>query len=237
MNVPLNTRHRTALLALNECAQESAAYIRKIERKLNNSPCTVDAAGPELRVATALLAQCAQALKELDAATLESLNRNDCDAAFDSLQLDDLQTTQLMQLNQQLWGVTMHLLNIAKEVRPGLDQKVADTDDSMHDYEFEVQIDYVLREDDPYYLDDESNFLTRRKESLKLPCGLMQKDCSLRGLPKSLLVDPHCWLFHDLYDHSYGPESPMLSWEDCLRIGTISVSVQVLQQYTFSVKK
>ena len=32
---------------------------------------------------------------------------------------------------------------------------------------------------------------------------------------------PHCWLFHDLYDHSYGLEQPTLSLQDCLRMGRI----------------
>jgi hypothetical protein len=237
MNTPLNPSHRTALLALNECAQESAAYIQKIERKLTNSPCTENVSGPNPSLAIAAAAQCAQALKALGAATLGALNKNDCDAGFDSLQLNDMQIAQLMKLNQQLWGVTRHLLNIGKDLRPVLDEKVASANDLMYDYEIQVQIDYVLPKDDPYYRDDDDNFLTRRKESLKLPCGLMQKDCSLQCLPKSLLVDSHCWLFHDLYDHSYGPESPMLSWEDCLRIGAIHVNVQVLQQYSFGVEK
>lgn len=46
-------------------------------------------------------------------------------------------------------------------------------------------------------------------------------------------AEPHCWLFHDLNDHAYGPASPMLSLEDCLRIGRIHVDVQIWQQYVF----
>jgi hypothetical protein len=43
--------------------------------------------------------------------------------------------------------------------------------------------------------------------------------------------EPHCWLFHDLYDHSYGFSKPSVPLRDCLRIGKIWVDVVIRQQY------
>jgi hypothetical protein len=47
--------------------------------------------------------------------------------------------------------------------------------------------------------------------------------------------EPHCWLFHDLYDHSYGFSKPSVPLRDCLRIGMILVDVVIRQQYCLDI--
>ncbi|MDP1635258.1 MAG: hypothetical protein Q8L69_11335, partial [Gallionellaceae bacterium] len=48
---------------------------------------------------------------------------------------------------------------------------------------------------------------------------------------EQLAAEPHCHLFHDLYDHSYGVEQPSVPLRDCLRIGTVWIDVVIRQQY------
>ena len=47
--------------------------------------------------------------------------------------------------------------------------------------------------------------------------------------------EPHCWLFHDLYDHSYGFSKPCVPLRDCLRIGKVWVDVVIRQQYCLDI--
>lgn len=57
-----------------------------------------------------------------------------------------------------------------------------------------------------------------------------------RPFPGRLNETPHCWLFHDLYDHSYGLGQPALSLRDCLRIDRIWVRVAVEHQATLDLE-
>jgi hypothetical protein len=41
----------------------------------------------------------------------------------------------------------------------------------------------------------------------------------------------HCWLYHELYDHDYGPGRPQLGFRDLLRIGQIWVDLKVAVQF------
>ena len=50
-----------------------------------------------------------------------------------------------------------------------------------------------------------------------------------------LAQEAHCWLFHDLYSHSYGSyqgndDMKELSLQDCLRVGSIWVDIEVRHQ-------
>jgi len=102
----------------------------------------------------------------------------------------------------------------------------------------EARIAYVLREDDPDFDEDEDNYLTERTELLKYRYDYGERADRLSGEiaePGSLWSEPHCWLFHNLYDRGYGIESQRLSFRDCLRIGRIFIDVQVWQQYDFDI--
>ena len=54
--------------------------------------------------------------------------------------------------------------------------------------------------------------------------------------PGDLNEVPHCWLFNNLYDHSYSIEQPKLTLKDCLRVDSIWVDVAVRQQATLAIK-
>ena len=156
--------------------------------------------------------------------------------------LNKLEITRLLQLNRQLSELEHFFVSIMQEAELAMKAKVSNAKDPMEDYEIELKIDYVLREDDPEYEEDDDNYLTSR--SLVLENLLKEKDEEGKIIdwaesfaPEFLHTEPHCWLFHDLYDHSYGPESPSLSFENCARIGKIFVEVQIRQQYEIDLGK
>ena len=156
--------------------------------------------------------------------------------------LSEIEVTRLLQLNRRLSELEHFFVSIMQEAELAMKAKVSNAKDPMEDYEIELKIDYVLREDDPEYEEDDDNYLTSR--SLVLENLLKEKDEEGKIIdwaesfaPEFLHTEPHCWLFHDLYDHSYGPESPSLSFENCARIGKIFVEVQIRQQYEIDLNK
>ena len=129
----------------------------------------------------------------------------------------------------------------AQECAP-LAARVSGPNDPLDDYEIDATLYFTVGEDDPEFNKDDENFLTRREFSLKhwhrkfgMGDGLdhREPDCHF---PEGLNEIPHCWLFHDLYDHNYGLEQPALTLQDCLRVSSIWVDVAVRQQATLNIK-
>ena len=111
--------------------------------------------------------------------------------------------------------------------------KVSDPDDPMADYEIEAVLNYTLREDDPEWSDESDNFMTQRKERLKWPSTVFSRDDFSEHIPgrEEINKEPHCWLFHDLYDHGYVLNNRRVPLLECLRLGEVWVDVVIRQQY------
>jgi hypothetical protein len=144
----------------------------------------------------------------------------------------------LLRLNHRLSDLEHHLTEVALELTPRLEAKLADSNDRMADYEIDATLQFLLREDDVFALDE--NILTVRKERLKdfQAHGLAdnrdhREPC--RADMAQLGKDRHCWLFHDLYDHGYGLTAPRVPLRDCLRIGKVWIDVVIQQQYCLNV--
>lgn len=149
--------------------------------------------------------------------------------------LSDDEVAGLLRLNRRLSDLERYLQNAAQDLTPRLEAKLADSNDGMADYEIEATLHFVLREDDPEFDDSEDNFLTVRKEDLKRIYRLAD-DKDHRDLPmRQLKGERHCWLFHDLYDHSYGLRAPRVPLCECLRIGTAWVDIVIRQQYWLNI--
>jgi len=227
----MKPRNRTVLLNLETWSLGSLIDLQRMAHRLKRGG---DELPGEFDKAQAAVAACLKPIEGL---------QNEVNALYESDALASLHTRaiplsegeigQLLTLNRRLKDVASHLLSVAGDVTPRLEAKVADPDDPMYDYEIEARIAYQLREDDPDYDEEDDNYLSTRTEYLKHSSRLEEEDFGEPGLPAALLAEPHCWLFHDLYDHSYGPELPQLSFQDCLRVGRIFVDVQVWQQYVF----
>ncbi len=98
----------------------------------------------------------------------------------------------------------------------------------------------MLDKNDPEFDDTEDNFLTQREVSIKHPhrCLGSNQDHRLHGhqFPGLLNEVSHCWLFHDLFENSYGLKQPSLTLQDCIRVGSIWVDVSVRHQATLDIK-
>jgi hypothetical protein len=77
----MNPNHRSALLRMNDCAQESAVYVRQFKRRLANAFGTSQF-DPSAAITAA--DKCAHALNALHEVTLEALEKNDSDNAIDA---------------------------------------------------------------------------------------------------------------------------------------------------------
>lgn len=180
------------------------------------------------------VARCQESIQELSATLDAAYEANETLRDYwRNESLTDADIQQLLALNRQLRGIAPFLMSVADDVRPRLEGKLADPSDPMYDYEIEARLDFILREDDLEYHEDDDNILTTRYEFLKHRRADQYTDHAETLGPEGLRVEAHCWQFHDLYDHDYGDESPSLSFRDCLRIGTILIDVQVWQQYSF----
>lgn len=149
---------------------------------------------------------------------------------------------RLLRLNQRLSGLEQYLCDLAAKESTHLAERVSSPSDPLDDYEIDATLYFILGEDDPAYDEDDDNFLTQRQINLKhlkrdwgLGDGEDHRE-SFRRFPGRLNEVPHCWLFHDLYDHSYGLEQPSLTLQDCLRVDSIWVDVAVRHQATLDIK-
>ena len=149
---------------------------------------------------------------------------------------------ELLRFNQRLAGLELYLCDLSAKEGVPLADRVSDTNDPLDDYEIDATLYFTLREDDPEFDEDEDNFLAQRRISLKnlnkewgIGDGQDHRE-PIRSFAGSLNEVPHCWLFHDLYDHSYCLEQPALNLQDCLRVGSIWVDVAVRHQATLNIK-
>ena len=148
-----------------------------------------------------------------------------------------LDAEALERLNDRARLLHQFVRDEAAVEEPRLKRRVADPDDPLADYEIEVKLDFVLRETDPEYSEKSDNILTSRDEPLKdVRSDPTENDDDVFPIPplEPLGIRP-CWLFHDLVDHSYGPDQPRLMPSEVSRVGQVWVEVQIRQQYFLDV--
>lgn len=229
----MKPKTRNEIRRLAHGARWGDVCLHRMARALRSASRSLPADFAEIHSA---IACCQASIQDLSAKLEAAYEANEklCDYWWnESLTEADIQ--QLLVLNRQLRDVGPFLMSVADDIRPRLESKLADPSDPMYDYEIEARIDFILREDDPEYDEADDNILTTRQETLKDPRWHLCNDCSEPIGPEGLRAEPHCWQFHDLYDHDHGEESPRLSFRDCLRIGKILIDVQVWQQYCVDV--
>lgn len=116
-----------------------------------------------------------------------------------------------------------------------LDDRIAAPADPLGDFEIDVHIDYIADEKAIGYSGDSDNCLTSREYSMRqlLPgeTGLLDGEWEIPNGSEVNKWPRGCWLFHDLVDHSYGPQNPRLALRNIEAIGKIWVEVIVRQQY------
>lgn len=147
---------------------------------------------------------------------------------------------RLVQLNERLGFLECYLDQCSQDISEQMRARLADPNDPLDDFEIDVTLHFMMREDDPGYEDDSDNFLTERRFAMKGFDSVprLGRDWREEGhpFPGRLNRVAHCWLFHDLYDHSYGIDQRALSLHSCLRIDKIWVRVAVEHQATLDLE-
>lgn len=147
---------------------------------------------------------------------------------------------RLVRLNARLSALECYLYALDQRLCSQMSARVADPEDPLDDFEIDVTLHFMMHENDPDYDDDSDNFLTERRFTMKNDekDTMLDRDFreTIRRFPGQLNEIPHCWLFHDLYDHSYGLSQTALSLHNCLRIEKIWVRVAVDHQATLDLE-
>lgn len=217
------------------CEIEHMAHrLRIIDRELHGNL-------PDIRGAIDKCAECIDALSERLAdlaSTIDEAIEEKSSLRYADLSAEEID--QLTLINQNLGKLPEHLRALTADLTLRLGAKVADLSDPMYDYKLDFRMDFILQENDPFFDQNDDNILaTRIHHSTFLKrCQTDEKTAIFADAPsEKFLSKPHCWLFHDLYDHSYGPNSPCLPLKDCLRIGSVWVDLEITQQYEFDMAR
>jgi len=134
-------------------------------------------------------------------------------------------------INERLIQIEKDIYSRWLKLKTNLDRELSDQDDWLSDYEIELKIDYYIDESDHLYdVNTDSILLTREFFLGKgVSIGNMindSEDHTEAGHTKNF-TSPHCYTFHDLYDHS------CISFEEIQRIGRIWVDINVIHQHCY----
>ena len=144
---------------------------------------------------------------------------------------------QLRNLNQVLIDLEQQIKREVLWLLPTLKQRLNNHDLFLTDFEIIAKVDYILRDNDPAYDPDSDNILVTREY---LCHRIDQADSMIAGsenwnafqfFPDHPMKDDyHCWLFHELYEHSN------LSWNDLLRIESLWLDIDFRLQHEVTLK-
>ena len=225
-------KNRTMLNELAEWISDAPLLLHRMAQHLGNND---EALHSEFSPVTSAIAACNESVQRLNT-KVDALFKADesliKQASNEPLAEADID--QLLALNRYLKVVTEQLIVVAKDLEPRLEAKIADPADPMYDFEIEAIFNYVLRDDDSDYNEDDDNYLSSQQHMLRSPAMFEDTICPIPFQPLRLWSEPLCWLFHELR-HPLMTRAPQLSLRDLLRIGRIYVDVQVWQQYDFIV--
>lgn len=163
------------------------------------------------------------------------LDNADDQQARDDFPDDEIK--RLQQLNRAMNTFTRFMHQTADSIRPAMKERSSDTEDPMYDFEIEAKIDYVLRDDDSEWSDDNDSYLSSRWVRLTddRDADELSEDLRYSLTPKAFQSEPLSRLLYELTEYSYGPEAPKVSLRNCLRIGHVFLDIQVWWQYALDI--
>lgn len=141
---------------------------------------------------------------------------------------------ELQTINQKLKVLQDKLLSEAINLDKALHVRVQDKNDVLDDYEIELHLSFILKENHEAFKEDSDNFITHVCEYAKgisqsvsqYPWRWSDNHNEFRGWVEHPMKDEyHCWWFHCLYDHNH------LEFSDILKIGSIWSDIKVYYQY------
>ena len=137
----------------------------------------------------------------------------------------------LVNLNARLTEIEQQYKKEARALIEMMNAKVESDADWIHDYEIECKIHFNLNPTDPAYNEDEDNIMAVIGDSISMLKNEENRSIEnwneyhVMELDNPSQEECHCWLFHQLCDHSE------LAWADLLRIGSIWVDVNLTLQH------
>jgi hypothetical protein len=160
------------------------------------------------------------------------------DEVYVDVSLTDDEIARSTEINEKLRSLEQEIFAEISRQADLLRVRIADPLDPLDDFEVQAVLTFCLREDDPAYDEDDDNILTRRSfwycENYKCSEGHRDKSREERvdyaEFNRGWGIPNHCWTFHDLYDHRYGPGQQRLHPHDILRIGSIWVDIEIQAQ-------
>lgn len=157
----------------------------------------------------------------------------------DKSKLTEEEKKKLIELNNTLSDLEKRINREAERIAVECDKRIGSPEEEfLKDYEIEFEVMYFLREDDPAYNEESDNTLAKfshnwiKEEKIVLETGYNWNEMAHMGQEEQADHDYHCWLFHELYDHS----RPRLTKKDLLRIGSVWVDISLIYQHCFDLK-
>ena len=146
-------------------------------------------------------------------------------------------TKQKLDLvDDRLRALERRIRTLSEAHKIQLEAELRQPENDMGDYELEIELIYMLAEDDPAYAEDNDNILTRREG------GTYWRDDSEFNIEtadwpsSSPLMTRQCWYVHDLRDHDFGAGRRKLDIMELLRIGTVWIDVITTRQYFLNLR-
>lgn len=134
------------------------------------------------------------------------------------------QVDTLRNINTHMRNISQVVGSITKTISETLDIPLENKTDKLWDYKVDVEMAFILREDDAAFSESSDNFIAKTEPFL------FDDNEWADGYEDFIL--PHCDVFHDLYFYGGFEKSPM-DYEDMERIGSVWVDVIVRHQYLY----
>ena len=205
---------------------ELEQWIRSSRRALRHKLATGCLTSPELEETRKALENCLTVISGIE---LDSDSSQYIPTKLDN----DSEIARLFALNRFLRGISHFLLISVTDIRQHIATKQPWAGTFEAEYDIDARIAYAPHRDDPAVQTGDDSPLANRELSLasnesvsgrsEILCD--DKDWNDRFPTNGLGAEPHCWLFHDLYDHGYGYAEPALSLHDCLRVGEVRIDI------------
>lgn len=148
----------------------------------------------------------------------------------DRTPLSESEISALRRVNDQLRALTVEMKEEALRQVQILEGRVADSTDPVDDFCIDVEVKFILSDDDPEYREDDDNILASRSYLFGRKSAELWGDTRWEEQGRDFGVKNHCYLFHELYDHGYGSGQHKIGMRDILRIGDAWVDVVVRNQ-------
>lgn len=154
------------------------------------------------------------------------------------LKIEDLSPEQrqfLKNLNSKLAEIELGIKKECQVLNTELERKLNDPNDWLEDYEIECNVQFILKETDLDYDEDNDNILVEltdymKHENWSWGMGDGNNHNDMEGWENCPMShEHHCSMYHALYDHTG------LGWVNMLRIGNIWIDIEVVYQKFYEI--